>query len=581
MNRDKFPYQQLLFFIACIICSIAVYHSGLFFQFTYLDDYVQVVDNPSIKALDFSSIQQIFTTTTVGMYQPMTTLFYAVIYSIAEHNPFAYHLSSLIIHLLNTVLVFKLLKHFFTTTSLLYLLTLIFCFHPMQVESISWVSAFSNLLCTFFFLLSLLNYLSYSSTNKKTTYFLSLLLFIIACLSKSAAVVLPIVLIAVDWFNKKSFKLSFLLNKSPFLLVSIVFGIVTIISRETSGHLSDLSTQFDLLDRILLVSHSILFYPINFIAPVNLSAFYPYPEVTDRSLPIEYYFSPLFLLATLALLFRFRKNKKYLFGTLFFLITIGLVVQIVPVGNQLTTDRYIYIPIIGLLIILGTLISKLKNNKIIFALYSIPIAFMFLSHQQSKIWKNDEVLWKSVLKHYPNVAQAYNNLGAYAFKQNQASQALVYYNKAIALQSNYADAYTNRGNLMANQGKTALAIKDFSSAIQFKPHPDAYFNRANELSQLGNFNSAEADYSESIRLKPRADSYTNRAFNYLKMNKTTLAQQDLRRAVALDRNFSRAYFLLGMIEQRGGNNQKACQYLSKAANLGEKNAALAFNQHCR
>lgn len=560
--------------------AVFIYFSGINFQFTFLDDYVQVVENPYIKSFDFNSLKGIFSHFFVGMYQPLTTTFYTIVYSFFGLNPAAYHTLSLLFHIANGILVFKLLHSWLGSNKLSFILSLIFIAHPMQVESVAWISALSTLVFTFFTLLSCLFYLRYYSDKSNKNYLLCLLLFVLACLSKSSAVILPILLLGIDFLQHRKFELKALLEKAPFFIVSLLFGIITLVGRETAGHLSDLSVDFNLIDRIFLVSHSILFYPFKFLLPINLSAFYPYPELINNSLPISYYLSLPILLSMLALLIWQRKNHSLLFGMFWFFVGLILVLQLVPVGNQITTDRYIYLPMVGLLLIIGNFLKKLLSEKVLLILLLIPIILGIMSFSRTQIWENDETLWKSVIEVEPNVSQAYNNLGSYVLKQNKSKLAFGYFNQAIQIQPNYADAYSNRGNLYAQAGNSAAALNDFNIAIQLKPHADAFFNRANELSKQNKLQEAILDYSKSIDLAPKVDSYTNRAFAYLKLGQFEAAQKDLNIAIKIDVRYSRSYFLYGLLEQRLGNKNGACNYFSKASKLGEVNATAALQQYC-
>ena len=573
--------RSVLYYLAIALIACVIYVPGINNSFTFLDDHVQVVENPFIKSLDFQSLKEIFSNYFVGMYQPITTLFYAITLSIFGLNPEAFHLMSLLIHVINCIFVFKLLQLFFLSDKLSFLLAVFFLVHPMQVESVAWVSAFSNLLFSFFFLAAFWTYIKYSQ-GKNTKYLaLCFSLFIVSCLSKSAAVVFPIVLFTYDYYLSNKIELKSVLQKIPFLAISILFGLITISGRETAGHLSDLTEIFSAFDRLFLVSHSLLFYPIKFLIPYQLSAFYPYPNLSNGSLPILYYLSPIVIFGLFTVLFYLRKKSLLMFGAGWFVGTIALVLQFVPFGNQITTDRYIYLPLFGLLVIIGFFLQKLKSSKL-FLLSCIPLILLSaLSFHRVHIWENDETLWLSVLETHPNVSQAYNNLGSYALKQNKNKRAFNYFNQAIQLQLNYADAYSNRGNLFAQAGNSDKALKDFNKAILLKPHADAYFNRANEYSKLNQLNEAISDYTKSIELEPRADSYTNRAFTYLKLKKIELAKKDLKIAKKLNSSYGRAYFLEGILEQNVGNKTAACAAFLKAATLGEKNAKEAYSQTCR
>lgn len=561
--------------IVCILAYFPTFRHG----FTNFDDQVQIAENPYIQNFGPSSIVEIFSSTFVGMYQPVTTLISGIFTSLLGLKGSTIHALSLVFHFLNGVLIFMLLQRFFNNKLIVYLLFSLFLLHPMQVESVAWASALSTLTFNFFLLLSFNFYCNFFSSNKKTDYTLSLIFFVVSCLAKSAAIILPLLLILFDWFKHRTLKTNYL-NKIPFLAISVLFGVITITSRESSGHISDLSETFSLIERAFLIGHSILFYPSKFIIPIKLSAFYPYPELINGSLPLAYYFSLPIILLLLGLVYKFKKNSLVWFGTLWYFIAIGLVLQFIPVGNQITTDRYIYLPMVGLLLILGALLSKIKSKSIIYSLFLVPLIFGYLSHERTKVWENDQTLWSSVLEVYPNVAQAYNNLGSYSLKENQAQKAFEQFNKAIQLQGNYADAYSNRGNIYSNNGKSVEAINDFTTAINLEPHADAYFNRANEYAKLKKLDFALTDYTKSLSLKPTADTYTNRAYAYLNSNNIPSAKADLEAAIKLNPKFDRAYFLYGMIEFNVGSRDVACTYFKQAAALGNATAKKAAAENC-
>lgn len=568
--------------IILLLC-ILVYYPSLDNAFSNLDDQLQVVENRHIRSLSAENIKNIFTSTTVGMYQPLTSFLNAVVFHFAGLNPTAYHSLGLLLHLFNCILLFVLLKKFVKNDYVLLLLTGIFALHPMQVESVAWISAMSNLLFTSFYLLAFMAYLKYARTKQGKFYFLSLLLFILSCLSKVSAVSFPLLLLFYDWYESRKLQTSQLLRKIPFFIISIAFGIVAIIFREDAGHLSDLSQVFSLFERVFLISASILFYPLKLLFPFALSAFYPYPELIDGHLPTLYYLSLAALVFVLYLTIKnFKKYPLLGFGMGFYMICISLVIQIIPVGNQLTTDRYIYLPMIGLLLMLSVGLNKLLQwKKWTWVPISILLlALAFLSHKRSKVWQDDEILWKDVLSHYPHVAQAWNNLGNLYLEEGDAQKAYKHYNKAIELKPYYADAYSNRGVILSNLGKSQEAIRDFNRALQLRPHADAYFNLGNELAKIKDFNSAIDNFKLSIELEARPDAYANRAFAKLNLGKDESALQDLNTAIQLDPNFANAYFLKGMYYGQNNNIVEACKNLRKAAQLGHANAIQAVKGFC-
>ncbi|MEQ8908991.1 MAG: tetratricopeptide repeat protein [Vicingaceae bacterium] len=576
----KSARQYLLLFLLLLV-SFFTYQDSFDHPFTYLDDQVQVVNNANIRSLDAESIKSIFSSTSVGMYQPLSTLLYAIIYQFDGINPWAYHFASWLLHLLNGLLIFRILRQLKFNFSISYFLSVIFLLHPMQVESVSWVSAFSNLCFTCFYLLSFSAYIKFKQKQQFQFYLFSLLAFLLSLLAKSSAVTLPLVLIAYDYFQNSKLKLKKQLNKIPLLALSLIFGIITLNSREAAGHLSDLSVSFDLFDRIFLVAYSILFYPFKFLLPLELSAFYPYPELQNGFLPWIYYAALPALLALSFLIYRFREKRRLWFGALFYLLSISVTLQLVPVGNQLTTDRYLYLPMIGLLLMIGSLIKVSNQRKIWFATAIIGFSLAAKTYDRTKVWANDQLIWEDVLEKHPQVAQAHNNLGSYLLRAGKAQQAFTHFNQAVKLKPYYADAYSNRGNLYSQMGKSQKAMADFNQALKLRPHADAYFNRANEKVKAGNLQAAIQDYTESIGLKPSADAFTNRAFAYLRLQQVDNAKADLQKAFQQNPNFAQAYFLKGMMAQQQNQTQTACAQFQKAAQLGHSKAKQALVQFCR
>ncbi len=565
-------FSKKIFILLLILLTTAViYFPSTRHAFTHLDDYEQVVNNPLVREFSFSKLQQIFTQSTVGMYQPISSLFYALTYSIFGSEAQAFHLLSLFFHLLNVILVFKILGHFKLSDYVLFGLTALFSLHPLQVEAICWVSAFSTLSFTFFYLLAFYSYISIKENKLK--HITALTLFLLSCLSKSAAISLPLAIIAYDYLILKEKKW---LQMIPYLFISLCFGFLTIHFRESAGHLSELSVQFSVFEHFLIVCRNLLYYPIKFILPIQLSAFYPFPDQLDWT----YFIAPIAIITLLILIKRIQPSKWIWLGICYYLFNIALVSQIIPVGQQITTDRYNYTVSLGFLFILIPLIQFLDKKKLKY-LITVPfVLFLILSFNRTKVWSDDERIWSDVIEQYPKVAQAHNNLGSYYNEKGQTKMALDYYSKAIKLRSNYADAYANRGGILGNLGKSSAAIKDLNRALQLKPHADAYFNRGNEFMKQQQFELALEDYTKSLVLKKSADTYTNKAYAYFQMNNLVQAEKMLDSALILNSGYGSAHYLKGLINYKNGRLKSACVSFQKAVQLNHPQAQQAIQQFC-
>ena len=573
----KFLKENWIYFVLLIAFSLT-FIPVLDLPFSNLDDYVQVVENPFLKQLNFAAIIGIFSNTFVGMYQPITTTAYLLIAQIHGIDPFWFHFASLVTHLINGILVYNVLRHFCKKETA-QILSILFIVHPLQVESVAWVSAYSNLLFSSFSLLSIDAYIKHCKTQKKPPYWRSLLFFLFATLAKSSAISLVLVLPLLNLYFLGKITLKKLFGHIPFALVGLFFGIITLLSRESAGHLSELSQRFDLIDRTIIVTRNLLYYPVKFVWPNSLSIFYPFPE-SGIGLPWNYYLSIPLLSLVAYLVFKYRSNNKIWFGVLFYLCTIVLVVQIIPLGNQLTTDRYLYLPMVGLFILVSFLIDKHFGKKHVRLLIALPILFSFLSFQRLQLWRNDGLLWADVLHKHPNVAQAHNNLGSYLLKQGKSKEAFVHFEKATLLNPNYADAHSNLGNWYSKNNQSGKAIEQFNIAIDLRPHADAYFNRGNEYAKFKKFELAIEDYSSSIALMAHEESYTNKAYSLIQLGKLNAAEKELTTALNLNPNYGRALFLMGILSRMNQNQTEACSYFRRAMRQGDVNAQQAFKNYC-
>ena len=196
------------------------------------DDDGYILNNPTIQHLDKGSIHEIFTSFHMGNYHPLTTLTYALEYKFFKLDPLPYHWLNLIFHLCNVVLVFLFIKLLSKKNLAAVITAVLFAVHPMHVESVAWISELKDVLYTFFFLLSLLFYMQFAKKKNPAVYILSLLMFVLSLLSKSAAVVLPVLLFLIDYFQSHKQNVKSVLLKVPFFILALIFGIIALKSQD-------------------------------------------------------------------------------------------------------------------------------------------------------------------------------------------------------------------------------------------------------------------------------------------------------------------------------------------------------------
>ena len=431
------------------------------------DDQAYVVNNDLVKSLSVQNIVRIFKEDK-GLYanwHPLTTLSLAVNYKFSGTVSAGYIATNLIIHLLNTLLVFVFI-YLLTKKRFEFALavSLLFGIHPLHVESVAWISERKDVLYSFFFLLSLICYLNYTRRQNWLMYGLSVVLFLFSLLSKAMAASLPLVLLVIDYYINRKWSFKNLLDKIPYFALALVIGFYALHIQSESKAIS--SITFPLVSRILHFCYGFILYIGKTIIPAGLSAFYPYPYplinsswVMDKNPPVFF----VTLIATiivlmLAVVVWLRKPssaRAIISGLLFYSATIVMVLQFIPVGRAIMADRYAYLPSIGLFLIGGYFFDKyykIKKSRILaVTLITIfAVIMFFLTWQRTSVWRNDETLWGDVIDKYPN-----------------DGRILI--------------AYTNRAIYYEHLKKYDFALKDYLTIVGVNPKDDVNLERIGKI----------------------------------------------------------------------------------------------------
>jgi hypothetical protein len=355
-QQTSAPGKQVWIWIGiALACTLIAYLPAFHAGFVNWDDDDYVVKNFLIR--DLSNLKALITTPVQGNYHPLTMISLAINYAISELDPSSYHLFNIVLHLLNVLLVFRLVFQLSKENTLIaFTCALLFGVHPMHVESVAWVSERKDVVFTFFFLLGLMSYLKYSDANSNNEksgassryYVLSLLFLVLSLSAKPAAVVFPVLLLCFDFLRGRKFALKLIIEKIPYFILALVFGLLTMQAQKTIGA-TGIEGFYSFGSRMFFGFYGYMMYFVKLIAPFDLAAFIPYPAV-NQSLPIAYLISPLFFLLTLVLCIRtWKKYREITFAFAFYLVNLILVLQFIPVGSAIIADRYTYVPYIGIL----------------------------------------------------------------------------------------------------------------------------------------------------------------------------------------------------------------------------------------
>jgi len=574
--------KRIVLLIVILIITTLAFLPSLSNQFIKTwDDNVYITDNSLITHLNWESIKECFTTQKNGTYVPLPLLSWAVEFKLFGLNPFPYHLNNLLLHLLCTSLVFFFFRLLRIPLIYASIGALLFGIHPMHVESVVWISERKDLLFSVFYLGSLITYIKFIlSENKKRLYFLlTLLFFALSLFSKIQAVSLPLTLFLIDYWFERPLKLKILYEKIPFLILSIIFGLGGYFLLQNQGGIES-HDPYPLFERILIGAYSFSTYLIKFIVPINLSCHYPYPVTPGAIVPFIFYLNPLLLLGLAILVFLTAKTTKaIIFGSLFFLVNLIFLLQIVRAGEAYQADRFSYISYIGLIfLVIWTghkfAIHNNANRRFLAILAMVVFTFFFTSsYARCKIWKDSLTLWTDVIRNYDNAPVAFDNRGVAYGELGQWEKTIPDFTRATAIDQNYAKAYYDRGVAYSNLGQWEKAIDDFSRTIEVDPkYTDAYSNRGNAYSKLGYFEKASADFSSTISIDPRyAIGYYNRGNAHSNLAQWNEAIEDYSKAIAIDPNYSLAYSNRGAVYGNLGQFDKAIIDFSKAIDIDPSN----------
>ncbi len=449
----------------------------------------------------------------------------------------------------------------------------------MHVESVAWASERKNLLFATFFLLSLIAYLRYLKTDRTWIYFVALALFVCSLLSKVMAIPLSITLFLIDYFlNRNLLSRKVWLEKIPFLLVAIIFGVVAIIAQKSSwgDHLSQ--EHFSFFERILFSGYAFVTYIVKLIIPYKLSGFYPYPKDVGGFIVIR---NVMFVLISIGLVlgaFYYRNKRKTVsFGLLFFVINIFLLLKLfeVPAGDYIMADRYAYIPSVGIFILIATGYKYLISRSILLKRIGISLLVvygLFLTLQtfnRVSVWRGDITFYTDVISKYPEAELAYTNRGAIRKENHQYTKALADFNKAIQLGKNDFKAYANRGAVYSDLGQYEKAVIDYKKAASLNTgNPDILASYGFAQLQTGDFNGAIKTLNESLAIQGlNPEAYTNRGTAKFNLGDFEGAIADYEIASAQDPTYVNAHFNRGLTKINAGDLESAISDFNKAIKI--------------
>lgn len=487
-------------------------------EFTNWDDPAYVTEQPLVRSLEAANIKQMFKTESrvAANYHPLTMLTLAVDYQRGEGQMWAFMQTALLLHLLNTVLVFVLVGMLFRSSLVVPVLcAAFFALHPMHVESVAWVAERKDVLYTAFFLTSLIGYMRFLRGGSWAWLIAAFASFVASCYAKPMAVTLPVVLLLLDLFEKRAFSVRSVVEKVPFFVVSLIFGLLTLEVQSSTGPGLVDTTYFTLPERVLFAMYGIVEYFIRLVAPFNLSAFYPYPSTGGDPWAITYVYAALCVVVITAIGWAYWKKRSdetstVFFGMAFFLVTISIVLQLISVGGAVIADRYTYVPYIGLFIIVGVIIERLQRRmrSPFIGLAIVALAsgyFAVLTNARIAVWQNSGVLFDNVISQYASrpISSAYNNRAVFNMEKGNLEAAARDYAYLETIGIDKAYTFKGYGALLLRMQRPADAIPRFTKALALEPDDVQVLRaRGSCYAQIRRHDSALVDLARARSLAP-------------------------------------------------------------------------------
>jgi protein O-mannosyl-transferase len=588
--------------------------------FLNYDDSAYVTENRQVQSgLTPQGVVWAFRTMYAANWHPLTWLSHMLDCQLYGLNPGGHHLTSLIFHTLSTLLLFFVLKRMTGKAWMSGFVAALFAVHPLHVESVAWVAERKDVLSTFFWMLTIWMYVRYVEKPGLRRYLPVLLSFALGLLSKPMLVTLPFVLLLLDYWpfgrfqfgeaiviheadgpmksgDRKTAALRLVGEKVPLFLLAALSSIITFVAQQRGGAVVSVES-YSIGIRIANALLSYITYIQKMLWPSHLAIFYPYLDTFSMWKVVG---SGLLLVCLSTLVIRDARKRPYLLvGWFWYLGTLVPVIGLVQVGSQAMADRYTYVPLIGLFIIIArgvpNLLGRWRHNRVLLPILAglLLSILIIMTRLQVQHWQNDVTLFKHAVEvtvdshlahtnlgsalfrqgkyqeaipHYeealrikPGSAEPHNNMGLALVRLGKQQEAIVHWEEALRIDPDFADAHNNLGTALSQMGKYQEAVRHYREALRIKPNSaDARNNLGGEMKRLGRYEEAMTHFTEALRIKPDyAEAHGNLGNTFADLGRVEEAIAQYNEALRIKSNFAEVRLSLGLAYLRIGNRDSA------------------------
>jgi tetratricopeptide (TPR) repeat protein len=561
------------------------------------DDNFHITDNPTLRTVEgLGNIW--FDLGAVPQYYPMVHTFFWLEYHLWELHPLGYHLVNVLLHGLSGVLLWLVLRYLSVPGA--WLAAAVFALHPVQVESVAWITERKNVLSGFFYLASLLTYLHLYSFEGKTQdtsslrvhspgstglrprwllYVLSLILYLCALLSKTVTCSMPAAILLILWWKRNSIGKTDVLALIPHFVMGISLGLLTVwMERHFVGAQGE-AWAFSFIDRCLIAGRALWFYAGKLVWPQELTFIYPQWQI-DSNIWWQFLF-PLAAATVIIILWLLRERigKGPLVAVLFFAGTLFPALgffDVYPMQYSFVADHFQYLASIGLIVLAtagtATFLERLGPLQACFG-FAVCLGVLFVLGlnvwQQGKIYKDIETLWRDTIAKNPAAWMPHNNLGATLQKQGKLEEAIAYFSRSVEIKPDHEKAHSNLGVALQQQGKFKEAIESFSKALTINPDfAGAHNNLGTTLQKQGRLEEAVVHFSKALQIEPNyAEAHSNLAVALDRQGKFAKAIVHYRLAMEIKPDYAEAHNNLGATLARQAKYAEAITYYSRAIEI--------------
>ena len=570
--------------LALIVLNVVIYTPVRHFGFINWDDPIYVTENPQVLGgLSWHNGWWALTTGHAPYWHPLTWLSHMLDVQLYGVNAGRHHLTNVLLHIANSILVFFL---FFKLTGALgrsAFVAALFAAHPLHVESVVWVAERKDVLSTLFWLLTVWAYVWYVAQPKLRRYLIVVLAFVLALMSKPMVVTLPFVLLLLDVWplgrvkfgQPRSVWLELIKEKIPLLVLAIASSVATFIIQRQVGAMANLGS-IPLSRRLANALISYVAYIAKMLWPVRLSPFYPYPQSIN---PAWVAAAVLVLILLSAAVIRAGRKRPYVaVGWLWYVGTLFPVIGVFQAGEQAMADRFVYVPLIGLFVIIAWGVDELSAHWP-YRRIALPagaglaiLACIITARTYLPYWNDDLTVWKRALDVTTENYLAHNNLAAALLLRGKADEAIPHYSEAIRIKPAFAYSHYGMGAALDVKGRSTDAMPYYTEAVRLSPNmAEPHYNLGVDLAKQGKAQDAIVELSEALSAKPdwaEAHWYLGTVFEG--QGRIGDAVEQYSEAVRIKPQFAEAHNSLGWVLANQGKSDEALPHYREALRISPK-----------